>query len=688
MGTIERNIGNLHDLSTGLLTGYKNPVTGKEESLDAAAIQSLVSGDGNGNTVVVGVKWASGDMSTAIQAAIDAVWTVSPYGGAVVLSDAAIYVAQGLVMRPRVSLRGIGTTFSEVYVGQTSAPDVAEAINCTVLRLADGATTPLLRNDTEHGYDRAGSNVFTDGTVTQLRQHYMSATIEGIFFDGNAQNQVQATSLLYFERAWALYLRNCNIINSLGFGLELADCNAVQIDNVWSHYAPWFFFDVADTQVRSCTVSGSVRWGTSVWLHGSACALNQFSNNLFYNSSLNTEAQWTNPTDTATLRILRNITAVTGTTGATDTVFTCDSHKLYDEMPVMLSSTGSLPTGMYADRVYWVKRLGGNDFKLAENRNRGRFNIFVQASSAGSGTISVYKGPAANLALTGGASKNQVNGGRIDQSYGDGILCLGSPGNAFNVSISQAGLGSTTARAGVRLRAGYIETQPPTTVLQGSYGTVLQGIADGIATVYNGLNSNQTIGVICDDTASEANVNTVGLNSINHATAGYSPSHIGVRRTYRRQTNVPAIRTAVGAAADQTTTVLATLTVPGKAGGALGKNGRMLISARMSANNTVAREFQVFVNGGSAGPLLAMANLSFDFRDHCIYANNASSGANSIKVWPTSAINTASGVAATLGTVDMTTDFTVEIRGRWTSAAAASDTLTVESLTVEVIESD
>lgn len=43
-GTIERNISNLHDQDTGKLVGYKNPITGAQESLDAAAVQALVSG--------------------------------------------------------------------------------------------------------------------------------------------------------------------------------------------------------------------------------------------------------------------------------------------------------------------------------------------------------------------------------------------------------------------------------------------------------------------------------------------------------------------------------------------------------------------------------------------------------------------------------------------------------------------
>lgn len=46
MGIIERNIGNLHDQDTGLLVGYRNPVTGKQEDLNAPALQALVSGAG------------------------------------------------------------------------------------------------------------------------------------------------------------------------------------------------------------------------------------------------------------------------------------------------------------------------------------------------------------------------------------------------------------------------------------------------------------------------------------------------------------------------------------------------------------------------------------------------------------------------------------------------------------------
>jgi GDSL-like Lipase/Acylhydrolase family len=43
-GTIERNISNLHDQDTGLLTGYVNPVTNQPAPLDAAAVAAASAG--------------------------------------------------------------------------------------------------------------------------------------------------------------------------------------------------------------------------------------------------------------------------------------------------------------------------------------------------------------------------------------------------------------------------------------------------------------------------------------------------------------------------------------------------------------------------------------------------------------------------------------------------------------------
>lgn len=68
--SIQRNSSNLHDDATGLLTGYVNPVTGKEVALDATALQALVSGDGTGLGSGNHVLLNTGGMLTSNGAAV------------------------------------------------------------------------------------------------------------------------------------------------------------------------------------------------------------------------------------------------------------------------------------------------------------------------------------------------------------------------------------------------------------------------------------------------------------------------------------------------------------------------------------------------------------------------------------------------------------------------------------------
>lgn len=75
MGIIERNIGNLHDQDTGLLVGYRNPVTGKQEDLNAPALQALVSGDVM--RIPLAAYGAAGDTTTPISEVNGALVTAS-----------------------------------------------------------------------------------------------------------------------------------------------------------------------------------------------------------------------------------------------------------------------------------------------------------------------------------------------------------------------------------------------------------------------------------------------------------------------------------------------------------------------------------------------------------------------------------------------------------------------------------
>lgn len=82
--SIQRNSSNLHDDATGLLTGYVNPVTGKEIALDAAEIQALVAGAGDLTDLTApgllsGVTYDASNR--AVQWTIDGVTYTANYSG-------------------------------------------------------------------------------------------------------------------------------------------------------------------------------------------------------------------------------------------------------------------------------------------------------------------------------------------------------------------------------------------------------------------------------------------------------------------------------------------------------------------------------------------------------------------------------------------------------------------------------
>lgn len=77
MGIIERNIGNLHDQDTGALVGYRNPVTGKQEDLNAPALQALVSGAGKRGRAARQILWDYAVDGSAAVSVVSASCTIS-----------------------------------------------------------------------------------------------------------------------------------------------------------------------------------------------------------------------------------------------------------------------------------------------------------------------------------------------------------------------------------------------------------------------------------------------------------------------------------------------------------------------------------------------------------------------------------------------------------------------------------
>lgn len=652
----------------------------------AAAAQAALFNDKEGPGMCV---YASGgDDTAAINAAINAVYAAPTANGGTVYYPDKLYRVSGIVNKPGVSHAGIGATLSEYFSGQAeTGRGESTALKGTVWLNLDNATQPMFRNDTEVGTWRQDSNVLNEVDNTKKKQRYGSFEIRDISLSGNANNQTEAWPLIALERVWSVRLFKCNILHSRGYGLSAIDCNTLTVVDTYSHYAPWFIFDTADSQITGCSVSGSKYYAAAVWMHGQGTANNLLTNNLFYNSSQNDAAAWTNPNDTVSHRIRRRLESATSGAGApaagNDTLFNVTSHKWYDGECVVFdnSAGGTLPAGALLGKVYWVKRVNGNTIKLAENLNRMRLGVFLQCTDAGAGTVYLDKGYKANWLLTGGAQRNQGKAMRLDQSYGHGFMCVGAPLNEVNATVNQAGLGNAEGCSAALLRKGYVEVQPNANTLVGSYGCTLAINADGTLITYGGMNSNQAYGINVEDAESEALINTVGSTCVNHATADYLPRGIGSRSVQVEQSGQQYKRSFVGDATDLVEQVLYTR----RMGMNLGRNGRLKISLVMAANNAIAKGFRVTLTteGGFEFAIkseVAMANKYYPLRDHRVRANNATS---SLKYFDSVAINSASSVDATVVNVSHVGVMTLKVYGRATAQPAANDWMALEDIEIE-----
>lgn len=89
------------------------------------------------------------------------------------------------------------------------------------------------------------------------------------------------------------------------------------------------------------------------------------------------------------VRVYNQIKTVTSVTPATDTITLDAAHGWADGTPVMITSSGSVPGGLDAEYLYYVRQAAGADLKLS------LFNTdasIVDVTSVGSGTIRIYDG--------------------------------------------------------------------------------------------------------------------------------------------------------------------------------------------------------------------------------------------------------------------------------------------------------
>lgn len=73
-------------------------------------------------------------------------------------------------------------------------------------------------------------------------------------------------------------------------------------------------------------------------------------------------------------------------TAAVNDRLTCNGHGVKEGNQIVVSTSGTLPTGLAAATRYFPKEIGANSFKLAETENGEAIDI----TGAGSGTHSFY----------------------------------------------------------------------------------------------------------------------------------------------------------------------------------------------------------------------------------------------------------------------------------------------------------
>lgn len=422
-----------------------------------------------------GIKAATNtdDLVTYIQEAEDYLAGLAN-GGTLVWED-GLYHSSQITKKYKVSWRG--------KVGQ-NWPVVAGTAVGARLKMVASLNEPLIVNDRTTG-DVGGTGL--DGASNRA----MYSTIENMAFDGNRSNQTSIDAdLIRLEGAWSCTIRGCMFMGAKGFGLRLLDCNEIFIRSCFASGAPIFMEECAD-----CYISPDTQWGGTVspmypvlWLSGSGCWKNSI-NGFFFNNALNVAI--TQPTFTVS--------------SISDVATTSIAHGVVNDTPVVVTTTGTLPSPLSAGTTYYADVTDGTDkIKFATSRvNRGT-GTFVDITSAGTGTHTVGVGENCNVYLNSGAQLNNFAVGRVDQGYGDGFRLRNATENSIGdgFTIVGNGLGNLTAVSGVKLLAS--TKNRISSLIQGSTETV-------------GANtSNQTIGIDGDSTSTN---NQITAKVHDHSTA-------------------------------------------------------------------------------------------------------------------------------------------------------------------------
>jgi hypothetical protein len=457
------------------------------------------------------------DDTVAIQAAIDAVFAD---GGGTVFFPSGVYISDPLILKFKVSLMG---------ACPQQLNEISSLVIATQLKLKDSANAPLITTDKVNGPVR-GTPVHGVGP-----QRYQNSFITGIQFNGNKANQTSPDAdLIQVYQSWNTTIQDCSFFNVRGFGVRALDCNTLNIITNSFISAPIYCESLADSLISSNQLGGgnSYAWPV-IWFAASQAQFagwqNLVQDNFIFNNSLNA------PSETFTFTV----------DTAADTATTNSAHGWSDGTPVIVETTGTVPAGLSLSVPYYVKVINSTTIKFATTRANLAASVFVDITTAGTGTQNVQMGGNAGLYLIGSATKwNKFAGNRFDQNYGHNILSSGAVENTYADNIvNSAGLNNATGQYGVSLINSSLRNQ------------IVDNNIDGTVIVSGGWTSNQTIGIYADTSSVNTIIlgNRVQSNPVANiqVAAGYTTTDITDRifvpmKEFTADTGTPEITLAGG----------------------------------------------------------------------------------------------------------------------------------------------
>ena len=400
-------------------------------------------------------------------------------GFVIKLVDGQDYALSNLVMPPGMSLTSVSGSYTPFSDRPAAASGGVPVSTGPVLRHIN-PNKPMIENDTVRGYTRGKDVRFSLNTIAGLV----------MVCDRFASTRRGDAPLVFWKSAFGLDFVGNSQFTSAGFGLKVVTCNAVRVRDNYCLYAPWFFFNVVDSQIGFNQVGGGNGYASdAVWISGDPDSgqpsrLCLLQNNLFYNnnSNGNTVSQFahtanvTGMSSADTLKVDRHV----GGGGDMTTNWVGETPVCFNVGPGGVLPTVTSGAPILETNTYWVTVMNdGYSVKLSRNRADRSTGTFISFSAPGNG-CTLRVGGNANIHMNADTHNFMFMPIRSDQSFGDAILMNGAHDNVFQsllVAFSRAGdaLGNGYSKpipgAGITLKNGSINNQFGSGVIDGRQHT-------------------------------------------------------------------------------------------------------------------------------------------------------------------------------------------------------------------------